>query len=89
MMQIITFPVISGILFIIRAGGDYFTLYAWGFTTAMILVMMTIYPAYIAPLFDKYTSLPDGELRDRIEELAKKLDYPLTKLFVVEGKQGD
>lgn len=47
--------------------------------------MMTVYPVYIAPLFDKYTSLPEGELRTKIEALAKKLDYPLTKLFVVEG----
>ncbi|KAK3913363.1 CAAX prenyl protease 1-like protein [Frankliniella fusca] len=85
--QIITFPVISGIIYIVKAGGDYFSLYAWGFTTFVILVMMTIYPVYIAPLFDKYTPLPEGELRNEIEALAKKLDYPLTKLFVVEGSK--
>lgn len=85
--QIITFPILSGIIFIIKTGGDYFTLYAWGFTTVMILMMMTIYPVYIAPLFDKYTALPEGELRNKIEALAKRLDYPLTKLFVVEGSK--
>lgn len=85
--QIITFPVISGIIFIVKAGGEYFSFYAWGFTTVVILVMMTIYPAYIAPLFDKYTPLPEGELREKIEALAKRLDYPLAKLFVVEGSK--
>ncbi|XP_034233532.1 CAAX prenyl protease 1 homolog [Thrips palmi] len=85
--QVITFPILSGIIFIIKAGGPYFAFYAWGFTTVVILVMMTIYPVYIAPLFDKYTSLPEGELRTEIEALAKKLDYPLTKLFVVEGSK--
>ncbi len=84
--QIITFPVISGIIYIVKAGGDYFALYAWGFTTFVALVMMTVYPVYIAPLFDKYTPLPEGELRKEIEALATKLDYPLSKLFVVEGK---
>lgn len=76
----------SGIIFIIKAGGEYFSLYAWGFTTVIIFVMMTIYPVFIAPLFDKYTTLPEGELREKIEALAKRLEYPLTKLFVVEGK---
>lgn len=85
--QIITFPVLSGIIFIIKAGGPYFAFYAWGFTTVVILIMMTIYPVYIAPLFDKYTALPEGELRTKIEALAKKLNYPLTKLFVVEGSK--
>lgn len=46
---------------------------------------MHVYPEYIAPLFDKYTPLPDGELKTRIEELASSLEFPLKKLFVVEG----
>lgn len=48
--------------------------------------MITIYADYIAPLFDKFTPLPEGELRTKIEELAKSIDFPLTKLYVVEGK---
>ena len=48
--------------------------------------MMTIYPEFIAPLFDKYTPLPDSELRKKIEALAAKLAFPLTKLYVVEGQ---
>ena len=46
---------------------------------------MTVYADYIAPLFDKFTPLPDGELRTKIEELAASIDFPLYKLFVVEG----
>ncbi len=48
---------------------------------------MTIYPTLIAPLFNKYTPLKDGELFDRIAELAKKVDFPLTKIFVVDGSR--
>lgn len=47
--------------------------------------MITIYADYIAPLFDKFTPLPEGELRSKIEALAKSIDFPLTKLYVVEG----
>ena len=48
--------------------------------------MVTIYADYIAPLFDKFTPLPDGELRTNIEKLAASIDFPLTKLYVVDGK---
>lgn len=47
--------------------------------------MMTIYPEFIAPLFDKYTILPTSSLKEKIEALASKVDFPLTKLYVVHG----
>lgn len=50
-----------------------------------IQVLITVYADYIAPLFDKFTPLPDGDLRSRIEALAASIDFPLKKLFVVEG----
>jgi len=42
---------------------------------------------FIAPLFDKYTPLPEGELRTEIEALAGEINFPLYKLFVVEGSK--
>ena len=42
---------------------------------------------FIAPLFDKYTPLPEGELRTEIEALAGEIEFPLYKLFVVEGSK--
>lgn len=49
-------------------------------------VLVTIYADYIAPLFDKFTPLPEGELKTDIEALAKSISFPLTKVYVVEGK---
>ena len=51
------------------------------------MFLMTIYPVLIAPLFDKYTPLPEGPLKARIEALASKISFPLTKLYVVEGSK--
>lgn len=48
-------------------------------------VLVTIYADYIAPLFDKFTPLPEGELKTDIEALAKSISFPLTKVYVVEG----
>ncbi|CAB0036916.1 unnamed protein product [Trichogramma brassicae] len=80
-------PLICGIVWIIKNGGDYFILYLWIFTVVMSLVLMVIYPELIAPLFDKYTALPEGDLKVRIEALASSLGFPLYKLYVVEGSR--
>ncbi|OCT92196.1 hypothetical protein XELAEV_18015252mg [Xenopus laevis] len=42
---------------------------------------------YIAPLFDKFTPLPEGDLKEAIENMAKSIDFPLTKVYVVEGSK--
>ena len=49
-------------------------------------VLVTIYADYIAPLFDKFTPLPEGELKTDIEAMARSISFPLTKVYVVEGK---
>uniref|UniRef100_A0A671QMM5 CAAX prenyl protease n=1 Tax=Sinocyclocheilus anshuiensis TaxID=1608454 RepID=A0A671QMM5_9TELE len=50
-------------------------------------ILVTIYADYIAPLFDKFTPLPDGELKSAIESMAKSIYFPLTKIYVVEGSK--
>lgn len=39
------------------------------------------------PLFNKYMTLPDGDLKTKIYELARSLNYPLTKLYEVDGSK--
>ncbi|KAI4338397.1 hypothetical protein MLD38_023461 [Melastoma candidum] len=78
-------PIVAAIIVIVQNGGPYLAIYLWGFMFVLSLVMMTIYPILIAPLFNKFTPLPDGELREKIEKLASSLKFPLKKLFVVDG----
>ena len=77
-------PITAAIVFIVQKGGEYFFIWLWIFTGIVSLVLLTIYPIFIAPLFDKYTPLQDGSLRKPSEELAASLKFPLTKLYVVE-----
>ncbi|XP_033215212.1 CAAX prenyl protease 1 homolog [Belonocnema kinseyi] len=86
-MQVISLPIMSGIMWIIKNGGDHFVWYLWIFTVVMILIMMIVYPELIAPLFDKYSPLPEGDLREKIEALAASLNFPLYKLYIVEGSK--
>ena len=85
--QVIVLPLVAAIVKIIHWGGDYFFVYLWLFVIGFTLFMMIIYPEFIAPLFDKYTPLPEGELRTQIEALASEIHFPLYKLFVVEGSK--
>ena len=80
-------PFMALLLKIIKSGGEYFYLYVWGFVFVFSVFMMTIYPVVIMPLFNKYEPLEDGDLKTRIYDLAAQLNYPLTKLFVMDGSK--
>ncbi|KAI9576789.1 CAAX prenyl protease 1 homolog [Glossina fuscipes] len=85
--NILTVLVSAAVVFIVQWGGEHFFIYLWVFAGVLSLILLTIYPIFIAPLFDKYTPLEEGELRKSIEELAASLKFPLTKLYVVEGSK--
>lgn len=83
---VIFVPIVASIIYIVRNGGPYFFLYLWMFCFVVVCLLM-LFHGEIAALFDKFTPLPEGELRDQIEELAKSLKFPLTNIFVVEGSK--
>jgi STE24 endopeptidase len=84
---VLGYPALSALLYIIKWGGPYFYIYAWTFMFVFTIFMMTIYPNVIAPLFNKFDPLPEGELKAAIEALAAKIKFPLTKLYVVDGSK--
>lgn len=85
--QVISVPIVAAIVYIVQIGGPYFFVFLWLFVGVVSLVLITVYPVYIAPLFDKFRPLEEGPLRTSIEELAAKLKFPLGQLFVVEGSK--
>jgi len=85
--QIIMLPLVAAVIKIIYWGGEFFFVYLWFFVLVFTIFMMIVYPEFIAPLFDKYQPLPEGELRTKIEGLAASINFPLYKLFVVEGSK--
>ena len=85
--MVLTLPIMALLIKIVQWGGDYFYVYAWAAVFAISMVLLHVYPEFIAPLFDRYDPLPEGELKQKIEDLAKSLDYPLKKLYVVDGSK--
>ncbi len=84
---IIGSPILAGIIWLIKLSGPYYYIYVWLFLCIVSIFMMTIYPTLIAPLFNKYTKLDSGEVYDAVEALAKKVAFPLTQLYVVDGSR--
>lgn len=78
-------PFIYLFLRIVDAYGPGFVKYAMGLTLAAQLILMTLFPILILPLFYKMTPLEDGELKTEIEALAKRNEFPLTHLYVIDG----
>ena len=59
---VLSFPLIGMMVWIVRIGGPYFYFYVWAFMLVVSILMITIYPTVIAPLFNKYTKLDKGNL---------------------------
>ena len=79
-------PLISAILYFFESLENAW-LYAWGLMALLSVVMPKIYTQFIAPMFNKFTPLEDGELRDLIESYSKEVDFPLTEVYVVDGSK--
>ncbi len=60
---------------------------AWLIMTVFSLFFATFYTTLILPIFNKLTPLEDGSLRTSIENYAKKVDFPLTNIFVIDGSK--
>ena len=78
-------PILSAAIFIVRWGGANFYLYLYGFFVALQLFLLLIYFDYIAPLFNTYTPLEEGELLSEVKTLCKKVNYDLSAVYKVDG----
>ncbi|KAI0157822.1 peptidase family M48-domain-containing protein [Xylariaceae sp. FL1272] len=80
-------PILAGFLTIVKKTGNQFVTWLWLFTAALQMFMITVYPIFILPLFNKLSPLQEGKLKTETEALAKKLKFPLHELFVIDGSK--
>ncbi|HXE40530.1 MAG TPA: M48 family metallopeptidase [Azonexus sp.] len=80
-------PVLLAILWLMGAMGPYWWLYVWLFWSAFNLLIMFVYPAWIAPLFNKFSPLEEGEMKSRIEALLTRCGFRSSGLFVMDGSK--
>ncbi|NVO02936.1 MAG: M48 family metallopeptidase [Bacteroidetes bacterium] len=75
------------IIWIYQVSGNLFWVYAWSAVSVFSLFMMFFYSTLIVPMFNKQTPLEEGELRNAIEEYAKKVGFNLKNIFVIDGSK--
>jgi STE24 endopeptidase len=80
-------PLLYGFFALRRALPDYWWILAWGGLMAVMIAMIVIYPAFIAPLFNKFTPLAEGPMKISIEALLRKCGFESKGLFVVDASK--
>lgn len=83
---LIGLPIIALILWIFDAV-PYAWIWAWAAFTVIQLFLTYIAPTVFMPLFNKFEPMEEGELKTAIEDMAKKCDFPLTELYVMDGSK--
>jgi STE24 endopeptidase len=67
--------------------GSLWWLYVWLFWCGFNLLILFIYPTWIAPLFNKFSPLDDAALKARIEALLARCGFAASGLFVMDGSK--
>ncbi len=78
-------PLLFAALWLMQSAGQYWWLYLWLVWSIFNLVMLAVYPTFIAPLFNKFSPLTDESLKLRIEMLLTKCGFKSQGLFVMDG----
>lgn len=80
-------PILLIALWLMQSAGDSWWLYLWIVWSLFNLLMLAIYPNFIAPFFNKFTPLTDENLKSRIETLLTKCGFKSQGLFVMDGSR--
>lgn len=78
-------PILLLALWLMQSAGAYWWLYLWFAWSAFNLIMLAVYPSFIAPLFNQFSPLQDEQLKTRIESLLTKCGFKSQGLFVMDG----
>ncbi len=86
LMLVLGVPLLWGMVAIMNSFiNDVWWLYAWAGWMAFNVLLLWAFPIWIAPLFNKFTPLADGEMKDRIEALLIKTGFNSNGIFVMDG----
>jgi STE24 endopeptidase len=84
---VLGFPLLAFVLKLIEWTGANWWLWAAAVVIASQLLLLLVAPAIIMPLFNKFTPLPEGALRERLFALAQRTDFPTRSIEVMDGSK--
>ena len=80
-------PMAGAILWLMGAAGATWWLWAWALWMGFNLLLLLIYPTFIAPLFNKFAPLDDASLKARVDALMQRCGFAAKGLFVMDGSR--
>lgn len=87
LMLLFGVPLAWAALWLMQEAGTLWWLYLWLLWSAFSLLMMWAYPAFIAPLFNKFNPLDDDALQQRIQALMNRCGFKSQGIFVMDGSR--
>lgn len=80
-------PLLAAVLWLFIAAGGWGWLLAWGAVVSFMIVMQYLAPTLLLPLFNTFTPLEGGELRERIEDYSRTVGFALEGVYVIDGSR--
>jgi STE24 endopeptidase len=84
---VLGYPLLVLVLKFVDWTGSLWWLWAWAALLAFQMIMAVLAPVLILPLFNKFTALPDGSLRDRLLNLAERTRFRARSIQVMDGSK--
>ena len=86
-LLILGVPLATLVLWLMQDANPLWWLYVWAVWMGFSLLMLWAWPAFIAPLFNKFAPLDDLELKQRIEDLLSRCGFQSNGVFVMDGSK--
>jgi STE24 endopeptidase len=80
-------PLLTGVLALFEYAGTYAWFYCWAAVAGFSLAMQYVAPNWIMPMFNRFTPLESGELKEAILRYASSVDFPVSNVFVMDGSK--
>jgi STE24 endopeptidase len=80
-------PILALILWVMDTVGSMWWLWAWAIIMVFSLLMSWLFPTVIAPLFNKFTPLEEGSLKERIQGLLARCGFNSQGIFIMDGSK--
>ena len=84
---LIGLPIAALILWVMGASGPLWWAWAWGVWMGFNLLLLSIYPTFIAPMFNKFQPLEDETIKSRVTKLMQRCGFSAKGLFVMDGSK--
>ena len=79
--------IMSPVIYFFNTYGENGWWIAWGIITAFMIAIQPLFVHVIAPLFNKFTPLEEGDLRIAIEAFAEKVNFPIARIDMMDGSK--